>query len=438
MFVSSEQKSTTTSQRLPNVGVHGLCSSLNMTADQFKRFVPATPSWSAMPALGGFSSSFAFAAPSLPQEYWTPAPTEQPLAFSSPMAMPSAASSSAPMPMVSAPANCESPAVATDASYSAFYSSPAQSTISLHMMDAAHSAPGSPIEAPHCDSTSDDLLMTAPPSSPNDDSLKPPPYDYKGLIRLALQSEQAKNGMSVADIYDWIEESFPYYGTPAAPCKWKSRIRNVLTINNAFKRIPHPKGGRTGKWTLRENAPKVSANPMRERATSHPANLTVVSGVKSAHSIDHHHHATKADQCAHTAKRLSSSPSISRSVSAHSLSALEHMDSFGPATPVSDDVATSPAMGSVFSTTPVSPLPSSSYTDALVDYYTMLAFSVPTSTLFSQGAYGAAATSATDIAMINELAHQLKLDCTQLQQQQQTLSTPNMLGYTIPAPIALS
>jgi hypothetical protein len=38
--------------------------------------------------------------------------------------------------------------------------------------------------------------------------------------------------------------------TNKAPPTWRSRVRNVLTVNDCFRRIPDPKGGRKGTWLL--------------------------------------------------------------------------------------------------------------------------------------------------------------------------------------------
>lgn len=76
-----------------------------------------------------------------------------------------------------------------------------------------------------------------------------PPYDYKTLVAMALESG-GSGGMTICGIYAYVQQNFAYYRSEHAPSTWRSRIRNVLTVNDCFKRIPDPKGGRKGKWVL--------------------------------------------------------------------------------------------------------------------------------------------------------------------------------------------
>lgn len=111
-----------------------------------------------------------------------------------------------------------------------------------------------------------------------------PPYDYKTLVIMALETGSAAsdaggaNGMTISGIYGYITRNFPYYRSGRAPPTWRSRIRNVLTVNDCFCRIPDPRGGRKGKWLYERpsNAkPRVlaapSASPHQDNSTATPS-----------------------------------------------------------------------------------------------------------------------------------------------------------------------
>uniref|UniRef100_A0A1B6DPH2 Fork-head domain-containing protein n=1 Tax=Clastoptera arizonana TaxID=38151 RepID=A0A1B6DPH2_9HEMI len=91
-----------------------------------------------------------------------------------------------------------------------------------------------------------------------------PPYTYTELIELALK----ENGqLTVADIYTWISNRFPYF--QANDDRWKNSIRHNLSINPQFRKGMKAKRGAGHLWKLSDEGatPPVSWKPYSAEVT---------------------------------------------------------------------------------------------------------------------------------------------------------------------------
>jgi len=64
---------------------------------------------------------------------------------------------------------------------------------------------------------------------------KKPPYSYASLIRLAIINSESQKA-TLADIYHWIQEKFPYYHLQTNQ-GWKNSIRHNLSLNKSFMKV---------------------------------------------------------------------------------------------------------------------------------------------------------------------------------------------------------
>ncbi|XP_071957221.1 uncharacterized protein [Antedon mediterranea] len=74
-----------------------------------------------------------------------------------------------------------------------------------------------------------------------------PPYSYSALIQFAISSSSTGR-MTLRDIYQWIEDNFPFFRT--AKPGWKNSIRHNLSLHKMFIRQPPPGPGKSAFWTL--------------------------------------------------------------------------------------------------------------------------------------------------------------------------------------------
>ena len=101
----------------------------------------------------------------------------------------------------------------------------------------------------------DDLDETVNTNEPYDDFLTnlrrkfkdshiKPPYSYGELITMAIQN--SSNGkLNTTQIYEYIEDNFPYYRNHKSKKSWQNSIRHNLSIKRSFLKCP-------GKeWTLK-------------------------------------------------------------------------------------------------------------------------------------------------------------------------------------------
>ncbi|KAK9314806.1 fork head domain-containing protein [Lipomyces starkeyi] len=93
-----------------------------------------------------------------------------------------------------------------------------------------------------------------------------PPNSYSNLIEVSLRTFATERGMSLSDIYQAIQELFPYYRF--APYGWQNSVRHNLSLNKLFVKIA--KEGKGWLWGLdeelyREKEAKKNRPLARER-----------------------------------------------------------------------------------------------------------------------------------------------------------------------------
>ncbi|KAI8367943.1 fork head domain-containing protein [Choanephora cucurbitarum] len=90
-----------------------------------------------------------------------------------------------------------------------------------------------------------------------------PPYSYATLIKYAIENSQRKK-LTLSEIYQWVIDHYPYYGT--AGTGWKNSIRHNLSLNKSFVRVPRPinEPGKGSYWQVDHRAAEAE---MRSRTT---------------------------------------------------------------------------------------------------------------------------------------------------------------------------
>ncbi|KAL7857982.1 hypothetical protein AOLI_G00180840 [Acnodon oligacanthus] len=78
-----------------------------------------------------------------------------------------------------------------------------------------------------------------------------PPYSYMAMIQFAINSKKTRR-MTLKEIYNWIEDHFPYFRNVAKP-GWKNSIRHNLSLHDMFVRETTP-DGKISYWTIRPDA----------------------------------------------------------------------------------------------------------------------------------------------------------------------------------------
>ncbi|OBZ87629.1 Forkhead box protein J3 [Choanephora cucurbitarum] len=80
-----------------------------------------------------------------------------------------------------------------------------------------------------------------------------PPYSYATLIKYAIE-RSSENKLTLSQIYQWVIEHYPYYGS--AGSGWKNSIRHNLSLNKSFVRVPRPvnEPGKGSYWTVDQYA----------------------------------------------------------------------------------------------------------------------------------------------------------------------------------------
>lgn len=74
-----------------------------------------------------------------------------------------------------------------------------------------------------------------------------PPYSYAALIGQAIMSAH-NSRISLADIYNFIQDNYPFYKKEDAG--WQNSIRHNLSLNDCFIKTPRAEGDAPGKGSL--------------------------------------------------------------------------------------------------------------------------------------------------------------------------------------------
>ncbi|XP_030197592.1 forkhead box protein M1 isoform X1 [Gadus morhua] len=75
-----------------------------------------------------------------------------------------------------------------------------------------------------------------------------PPYSYMAMIQFAINSRPGRR-MTLKEIYNWIEDHFPFFQQQTKP-GWKNSIRHNLSLHDMFTRETSP-DGKVSYWTIR-------------------------------------------------------------------------------------------------------------------------------------------------------------------------------------------
>uniref|UniRef100_T1JE31 Fork-head domain-containing protein n=1 Tax=Strigamia maritima TaxID=126957 RepID=T1JE31_STRMM len=86
-----------------------------------------------------------------------------------------------------------------------------------------------------------------------------PPYSYISLTTMAIQSSADKM-MTLAEIYKFIMERFPFYRTNTQ--RWQNSLRHNLSFNDCFIKIPRrpDRPGKGSYWALHPNCGDMFEN----------------------------------------------------------------------------------------------------------------------------------------------------------------------------------
>ena len=109
-------------------------------------------------------------------------------------------------------------------------------------------------------SSSSDDVTKANSKVKREKSAEKPPYSYVALISIAL-AQAPGNKLTLAGIYSFIIENFPYYEKNKKG--WQNSIRHNLSLNECFKKLPRVGGGSDKKgnfWCMAPDCGEMFEN----------------------------------------------------------------------------------------------------------------------------------------------------------------------------------
>ncbi|XP_011203866.2 forkhead box protein fkh-2-like [Bactrocera dorsalis] len=100
-----------------------------------------------------------------------------------------------------------------------------------------------------------------------------PNYTYSALVAMAIRSSP-DGKLTLCAIQKWISDNFSYYRKDEQG--WQNQIRQTLSTNSCFCKIPRPMGdpGRGNYWTI-----SAEAGPFRSQPATGSKNALRVNGV---------------------------------------------------------------------------------------------------------------------------------------------------------------
>ncbi|XP_033110788.1 forkhead box protein M1-like [Anneissia japonica] len=107
-----------------------------------------------------------------------------------------------------------------------------------------------------------------------------PPYSYSALIQFAISSSSTGR-MTLREIYQWIEDNFPFFRT--AKPGWKNSIRHNLSLHKMFIRQPPMGPGKSAFWTLQPGT--VVRLPSKRNLNFHNENTELSTSVERTSQV---------------------------------------------------------------------------------------------------------------------------------------------------------
>ena len=147
-----------------------------------------------------------------------------------------------------------------------------------------------------------------------------PPYSYISLTAMAIWNSHEKM-CTLADIYKFITDSFPYYRKNTQ--RWQNSLRHNLSFNDCFIKIPRrpDRPGKGAYWTLHPSAMNMFENGsfLRRRKRfriSRPDKDTIEVGLQSINGQLRNNQIREEDQISaekiHSPVKLSEEPMLSQ------------------------------------------------------------------------------------------------------------------------------
>ncbi|XP_053179424.1 forkhead box protein N2 [Scomber japonicus] len=107
-----------------------------------------------------------------------------------------------------------------------------------------------------------------------------PPYSFSSLIFMAIEDSPDKR-LPVKDIYEWIVNNFPYYGTASGG--WRNSVRHNLSLSKSFRRIQRDKSqvgfqsvGKGSLWCVCPEYRPALLEVLRKTHSYHSTNSNLI------------------------------------------------------------------------------------------------------------------------------------------------------------------